>query len=442
MEPEDRSSQKEAGNRTDKLGNRARGGEKSNRPDSANHLKSSFSTGSLDDESLNLPEHLNRIKVAAERAIAPIRPADESTDAPKNLLFSAQRTDAGRKLPPYYLVYFLLVDLLKFKNLGQFEKLAWSVPIDYKGKAYLIEHRKFGLGIFVDDTKAHEKEAEEIVIRIKKATKVARPYFEWYAKCAVADSKLNVKNYTDALHQRFQYFLAEYQKKVRAILAEEERVSSLSREERLTDWGDFFSEPFTRSEKATWLASSVIDAFFSFTEHVFIHLAILGGQIGTGNEVALLASADWANKFKAVFDLDEPTAKHFYDDLTEIRRQHRNFVAHGSFGKQGEAFTFHSGAGAAPVLLPHLRGTRKFALSGPLTVKDPEAIRVILDFMEYLWVGPREPARIYLQRSSLPVILTLAASGTYAKAMKSSEEMDILVEHLVGQWERSANMDW
>lgn len=108
---------------------------------------------------MNLPDHLERVRAAAERAIAPIRPAGESTDAPQNLLISAQRTDASRNLPPYYLVYFLLVDLLKFKNLGQFEKLAWSVPVDYKGKAYLIEHRKMGLGIFVDNAQAHETEA-------------------------------------------------------------------------------------------------------------------------------------------------------------------------------------------------------------------------------------------------------------------------------------------
>lgn len=391
---------------------------------------------------MNLPDHLERVRAAAERAIAPIRPTGESTEAPHNLLFSAQRTDAGRNLPPYYLVYFLLVDLLKFKNLGQFEKLAWSVPVNYKGKAYLIEHRKMGLGIFVDNPQAHETEAAEIAARIQKATKAARPYFEWRAESAVNGSKLNVKNHTGELHQRFQYFLGEYKNIVGEIQREEERRKKLSLEERMSGWNFYFSEPYTLTEKAAWLASSVIDAFFSFTEHVFIHLAILQGKIGTGSEAASLAGADWANKFKAVFDLQEPASKRFYDDLTEIRRQHRNFVAHGSFGKQGEAFTFHSGAGAAPVLLPHMRGSRKFALTGPSTVKDPAAIQVILSFMDYLWSDAREPARIYLQRTNLPAILTMAADGTYARAMQSCEEMESLAEYLVGQWSRSADMDW
>lgn len=391
---------------------------------------------------MNFPEHLKRVKIAAERAMAPVRPANDSTSAPKDLLFSARRTDAGRKLPPYYLVYFLLVDLLGYKNLGPFEKLAWSVPVDYKGKAYLIEHRKFGLGIFVDNPNNWERDAEEIVVRIHKATKAAQPFFEWYAQSAVADSKLNVKNCTDELHQRFYFFFAEYQKTVKAKRESDGRRIKLSAEEQMEEWNDYFSEPFSLTEKSVWLASAVIEAFFSFTEHVFIHLAILQGRVGTGNEVASLASSDWSNKFKAVFDLEDSTSKQFYDDLAEIRRQHRNFVAHGSFGKRGEAFTFHSGAGAAPVLLPHQWGSRKYTLSGPVTVEDPEAIQIILTFMDHLWAGVRAPARIYLQRSSLPVILTLAADGTYANAMKSSEEMKGLVDYLVGQWDRSANMDW
>uniref|UniRef100_A0ABX1N7M0 Uncharacterized protein n=2 Tax=Aromatoleum buckelii TaxID=200254 RepID=A0ABX1N7M0_9RHOO len=89
-----------------------------------------------------------------------------------------------------------------------------------------------------------------------------------------------------------------------------------------------------------------------------------------------------------------------------------------------------------------MRGTQKFALTGPLTVEDPEAIKTILSFMEFLWADEREPARIYLQRTSLPVIMTMAADGTYARAMQSCEEMESLAEHLVGEWDRSANMDW
>ena len=77
----------------------------------------------------SLPKELEVVRNAARRAINPLKPADASTQAPnRNFLFDAARSDAGRNLPPYHLVYFLLVELLGFKNLGQFEKLAWSIP--------------------------------------------------------------------------------------------------------------------------------------------------------------------------------------------------------------------------------------------------------------------------------------------------------------------------
>jgi hypothetical protein len=48
-----------------------------------------------------LPSELESVKSAAALALGRLKPADETTSAPKNLLFSAKRTDAGRELPPY-----------------------------------------------------------------------------------------------------------------------------------------------------------------------------------------------------------------------------------------------------------------------------------------------------------------------------------------------------
>ena len=82
------------------------------------------------------------VEAAARSAIAPLTPGP----TPK-AFFGGQRTNAGRFLPPYYLVYFLLVELLGFKDLGHEEKVAWAVPVEFKGCHLTIEHRKFGLGI-------------------------------------------------------------------------------------------------------------------------------------------------------------------------------------------------------------------------------------------------------------------------------------------------------
>jgi hypothetical protein len=147
------------------------------------------------------------VRSAARRAINPIKPADASTQTPNaDFLFDAQRSDAGRSLPPYYLVYFLLVELLGFKNLAQFEKVAWSIPIDLDGVAYIIEHRKMGVGVFVQNKEKDEAQARRIVSLIEKGVKAAAPFFKWMAETAIQDSKLNVRNVSDRLFARYLCF--------------------------------------------------------------------------------------------------------------------------------------------------------------------------------------------------------------------------------------------
>jgi hypothetical protein len=149
-----------------------------------------FPTG----KQIALPPSLESAREAARKAVLPIKAADSNTEADQKFLFTATRTDAGRKLPPYYLVYFLLVDLLGFPNLGRFEKLAWSVPIDFEGLAYLIDHRKFGVGVFAREGEESERQARRIVGLIHNGVAVAKPFFRWMAENAVRASELNVRN--------------------------------------------------------------------------------------------------------------------------------------------------------------------------------------------------------------------------------------------------------
>lgn len=387
---------------------------------------------------IKLPDDIELLKAKLLEAINPICSAVGSTKAEKDFLFTAQRTDAGRKLPPYYLCYFLFVDLLGFKNLGQFEKISWSVPLDYKGTAYLLEHRKFGLGLFAADKDKQENEAKEIVKLIHKAVRQARPYFEWRALEASKNSELNVLNHSRRLFSRFEYFLNEYHNKAEeAKLRKDERI--------VTDLGNgaqTISMPgYELKRNSEWLAISAIDSFFSWTEHIFIHAAALKGNISTGEDVANLADEEWANKFKAALDIKDQHIKPYYDQLVELKRQIRNYIAHGAFGKRGEAFQVHSGAGAIPLLLPHQKGNARFSFQGDLGFDEGAAIKLLKDFLSIYWESKTYPEVIYI-KSDLPTILTYVDNGTYKSAMVSVNEMENYVDHLSGEFDRAANMDW
>lgn len=389
-----------------------------------------------------IPGELKAVRDAARKAIGAIRPADDCTEADAKFLFNAQWTNASRELPAYYLVYFLLVDLLGFRNLGRFEKLDWSVPIDFNGKAFLIEHRKRGVGVFAHDACREEDQACKIVTLIKMGVKAAQPFFEWLAKRAIQASNVNVINMSFPLFERFTFFFGAYQKSHGEAIARKDE-QHIEKKDFPSGTATIYHRPALElNRQAGWLALAAIDAFFSWSEHVFIHIAILAGKITSAIQVAELAEADWQAKFKRALDLDDPTTKSLYDKLVVIRRQLRNFVAHGAFGKQGEAFRFHSSAGAVPVLLPHPAGTLRFAMTGELSFDDATALGVIDEFICQMWSGTRAPAKIYIQKAALPAILTMALDGTYAKAMSSVEAMDKFVDHLAGRFDEAANMDW
>jgi len=386
-----------------------------------------------------LPKELEETREAASRAILPIKPADAAT-VDERFIWYGDRTEAGRRLPAYYRVYFLLIELLGFRDLGPDEKVAWSVPVVFEGQIYSIAHRKMGLGLFVPNAKAEEERAQRIVYLIHKGVKAAEPYFEWLAEQAIQKSELNVANNSAWLYERYQYLRDAF----RNMIAEAEARKD-ERQVSKADNGTVTITPgpwFVLKKQADWMALSAIEAFFSWTEHVFIHLAILNGRVTSGKQVTELIKADWQEQFKQALDLSEKETKLIFDDLLIIRDQLRNFVAHGAFGKAGEAFDFHSGAGAVPIVLIHRRDKYRYSVTDPISLSDEAAIATIEKFIVQLWSGAREPARIYIQKSRLPLILTMASDGSYARAMRSADDMNDLVEFLSRSFDAAANMDW
>ena len=373
---------------------------------------------------------IEAIRQKTRAAISPLKTVGSE-------FFGGERTKAGRELPEYYLVYFLLVDLLGFENLGRHEKIAWSIPVELDGQLLFIEHRKMGLGVFSSHNTDSEDAAMEVVRLVKKGVKVAQPYFDWRAQDAVMNSQVNVRNRSKQLYDRFQFLLDLYQTK-----------SAESEVALKADSSGFRFHDYRVRRQMEWLAFSAIESFFSWTEHVFIHLAILQGKCTTGVGVGDLAGGEWGPKFKSALDIGDPTIKRYYDELMSVRNRVRNFVAHGAFGKDGEAFRFHSDAGAVPVLLPHRQGDNSYRFPDSLALSRPskggsdhDAIALIQDFTSYIRSGPLTPAWIYLD-SGEDLTLTMAQNGTYGLAMVSEESMTEFVEGLSYFSDMHANMDW
>lgn len=212
---------------------------------------------------MNLPEEIDSLRNRVRKILNPIASAvDKGTKAEMNFLFTTDRTEAGRNLPPYYLVYFLFVDLLGYKNLGQFEKISWSIPIDYNGTTYVLEHRKLGMGLFASDKEHQEPECQEIVRKIQNAVIAAQPYFEWFAKEALKKSEVNVLNHSLRLHDRYKFLVKAARKKAKEAHSRKDENIRTHRSE--SSWS-VRTPYYELTREAEWLALSAIDAFYSFT---------------------------------------------------------------------------------------------------------------------------------------------------------------------------------
>lgn len=66
----------------------------------------------------DLPPELEKVRERARRAIGPVKPVDDATQAEQQFLFNAKRTNAGRMLPPQHLVYLAPIELLGFRDRG------------------------------------------------------------------------------------------------------------------------------------------------------------------------------------------------------------------------------------------------------------------------------------------------------------------------------------
>jgi len=408
---------------------------------------------------LVIPPELGVVREMAGRAILPIKSVSAKDRSEVSPSIRIVRTEAGNKLPPYYLIYFLLVDVLKFRSEGPYEKMSWSVTIDFEGARYTIAHVKSGLHLFAREGEEWERQARKIAGLIHRGVSTAKPIFRWMAENAISTSKINVRNVGRPLYERYVYFRNAF-RTIRAdasVLKDAHEIESRQRQfsfplystrlrrdtASLSELSALFTHSWLRvSEDASWLALAAIEAFFGWTEHVFIHLAILQGYIVTGAEVAKIAEVDWGAKFKKALDVNDKATKTHFDKLVTIRRQLRNFMAHGAFGKGGEAFSFHSGAGAVPVAFDRKRARAELSLTPELAFDDTEAIATIEEFISFMWSGPRAPARIYIHESDLPLVLPHASDGTYSAAMVSVESMTEYVKQATRDWDRAANMEW
>jgi hypothetical protein len=161
---------------------------------------------------LAVPAEFAPLKEKCRRLLVPMKAADDKTSAKRDFLFTACETVGPTSCPDRISSIFCSRSFRATKIFGRWEKLAWSIPVDLDGHAYLIEHRKFGVDIFTQGNTTDEiAGARRMAGLIGRAVCTARPYFAWKAQQAVAASQFNVTNNSAHFFERFTYLKEVYE---------------------------------------------------------------------------------------------------------------------------------------------------------------------------------------------------------------------------------------
>ncbi|UNK20803.1 hypothetical protein MNQ98_12660 [Paenibacillus sp. N3/727] len=200
----------------------------------------------------------------------------------------------------------------------------------------------------------------------------------------------------------------------------------------------------SRSKKeweALFNTQAMLDAYFSFQEHILILLLPFSQFNKDEDNITNLIGSDWTTKFNRIFKPQQnPMVMKFYDYIRGIKEL-RNKYAHGGFEKKKGSLLAHVPTlGAIPVELPQ-HNERGYSM---IPIGDVDFTKICKVFDEF---------DMHLQNSEWSRAIRILEAGIDIRydgefmeqlniATQSDESLNSFLQIESDEYARNANMDW
>jgi len=329
-----------------------------------------------------------------------------------------------------YMIYIIFVRLLEFKHSYKpIEKILYEIPFKYKDSYGVFSMGKFGLRLEVTSKEA----TKSLFERLSSASKIAENLLKPFITEAIDNGEITIENQTAILKQRYLYFRKRVEGIYEATKNKEDYCKG-SISNRL-------SLRINREKKIIFNTQAMLDAYFSFQEHLLIMLLPFSKIDFRAEPIPYIIDSNWSDKFKKVFDIkNNPEILPYYEMLKKVKEV-RNKYAHGGFEKKdGSLFAHIKGIGAIPVEMPtELDEMFSFVLIKD--VKYEDICEAIDGFEGYLNKSNWErPIKI------VDFITEMRFDADYISELRSAitseENLDFFLEKEAYLYDRDTNMDW
>jgi hypothetical protein len=325
-----------------------------------------------------------------------------------------------------------------FPHAGRDEKIAWSIPVLFRGVPFVLTYLKFGLRIYPLSPAGNPDVTPELLGRLKRIVHIVDKLVQPFADEQVTQGNVTFAN-RHSLFRHMYTFLRE--KAEAAYTAPPPPSEPILRDGQVVGW---HSRPMQPEWEGFFFAAPTLDAYFSLLEHTLVLLLpFTEFQIGRDNIVHFITSS-WAAKFKRVFDVAvNVEAQNIFHALNTLRRSLRNPLSHGGADEDAQhVLYFHfKGVGALPLSLSRHKHSIHFSIV-PIPSKSFTQVCETLDSVDrFLRDGPLALAMRYVE-AGLDVAFDAKTLQEYRTAMESEASMNEFIEATEWVVDQADNMDW
>ena len=347
-----------------------------------------------------------------------------------------------------FIVFIIFVYLKNFKFYGKEEKVAWTIPIKYKGRPFILTHRKFGFRIISNYESEETKNLGiEAMTLINKAIPYAETLFEPFVKEQVSKGKITLDNQYQAIKSRYLFF-----RKNAAAEFKKAKTNRIKREAKKIEISGILSEIITthNSSIKNWaagnnFATAMLDSYFCLIEHTFVLLLPFLSHIKIEEiDLEKFIGENWKQKLKIVIPLTgDKEALKLFERLDKIKEELRNPLTHGYFLKDGNSFYVHTpNLGAIPMSLTNRNNHLRYGFYSIRNINFENICKCFDEFDKFL--KNRKSTKfgmLYIEKSG-GIAFDKESSQMYQAAMTSVKYFNEFIWYELMQQDNMTNMDW
>jgi hypothetical protein len=353
-------------------------------------------------------------------------------------MFVFENVSTGNHEPPAYIVAFLLLTVLKFRDFGRSEKVWWHTFFSYREYVFMVRDYKFGSWSLESKkgTPVPDGVVKQVIAKIQSASRHADELLALELKKEIDAERFWIHNAYEGLKEAFGFYCLETQASIKSLQEVRDRHSAESL--NVKDWSKRWTQLRKAEALVSYRAFPVLVSFFSLLDFLFdAFYAFERPQISFND----FRNLSWQERFKAVIPIPPGSEiVGIYEKLVRIKAQFRNPLTHG-LTNETSLLAPVAFAGLVPVSYEHLESSVHF---GHLTVSDTVAAEAMQAFGDALGFFSRaEPFAYYMLylESGFSIPIELSEIDGLKVEMRTLEGFQAYLESKAAYQDAVANRD-